>query len=144
MLCTQWRLRDLVEYHSRHKLQLLAHDREGYRQCGRLVAGARGQPRDQVAASYAAAFEHALSRRPSTGRNVDALQHAFGMISSELDDPRRHDILAVIGAYRRHEAPLSVPVTLLAHHATGLGQSYLAAQTYLNPFPSALGLRNHA
>jgi uncharacterized protein YbgA (DUF1722 family)/uncharacterized protein YbbK (DUF523 family) len=139
-----WRLGDLVDFHSRHKLQLLAHDRAGYGQCGRLVAGARLQPRAEVAARYRAAFEHTLSRRPSTGRHADVLQHAFGMISSQIDDARRHDILAKIEAYRRHEVPLSVPVALISHHAAGQGAGYLANQTYLDPFPPGLGLRNHS
>ena len=30
------------------------------------------------------------------------------------------------------------------HHADGCSAVYLAAQTYLDPFPAGLGLRNHA
>ncbi len=42
-----WQPRDLVAFHARHKLQILAHDPARYRLAGRVVAGAeagRGRP----------------------------------------------------------------------------------------------------
>ena len=63
-----------------------------------------------------------------------------GGIGRELDRARRHDLVARIDAYRRGEEPLSVPVALLAHHASGL--PWLAEQTYLRPFPADLRLRH--
>jgi uncharacterized protein YbgA (DUF1722 family) len=78
---------------------------------------------------------------PATrGRNANALQHAYSRIGCELDRARRHDLVARIEAYRRGEEPLSVPVALLAHHASDL--PWLAEQTYLRPFPAELRLRH--
>ncbi len=139
-----WRLRDLIGFHARHKLQLMAHDPVRAHQAGHLVAVAHARPDDQVSAEYAALFGAALARRVSRARHCNAMHHAFGLVSDHLDDTRRHDILATIEAYRRGEVPLSVPVTLLRHHADGCSAVYLAAQTYLDPFPAGLGLRNHA
>ena len=45
-------------------------------------------------------------------------------------------------SYRRGEDPLSVPIALLTHHASGGGLPWLAQQTYLCPFPAALRLRH--
>jgi hypothetical protein len=42
---------------------------------------------------------------------------------------QRHDLLARIEAYRCGQAPLSMPVALLAHHASGGTLPWLAAQT---------------
>ncbi|HTW01111.1 MAG TPA: DUF523 and DUF1722 domain-containing protein [Streptosporangiaceae bacterium] len=140
----RWRARDLVDFHARHKLQLLAHDPVRCVRAGRLVATARAQPAGAVAAQYTALFAQAMARRVSRGRHSNALQHAFGLVSSCLDDTRRHDMVARIDAYRRGEVPLSVPVALIRHHAAGCGMGYLQEQTYLDPFPAALGLRNHA
>ena len=39
--------------------------------------------------------------------------------------------------------PLVVPITLIAHHVRHLGIEYLAGQTYLEPHPKELMLRNH-
>jgi uncharacterized protein YbgA (DUF1722 family) len=38
--------------------------------------------------------------------------------------------------------PLSVPVALLAHYASGGEWPWLAEQTYLSPFPAGLRLRH--
>src|SRR5580693_2971268 len=139
-----WRLRDLIGFHARHKLQLMAHDPVRAHQAGHLVAIAHARPDGQVRAEYTALFGAALARRVSRARHCNAMHHAFGLVSDHLDDARRHGILATIEAYRRGEVPLSVPVTLLRHHADGCSAVYLAAQTYLDPFPAGLGLRNHA
>ncbi len=139
-----WQVRDLVAFHARHKLQLMAHDQVRCRQAGYLVATARARPGEEVRAEYTALFAGAMSRRVSRRRNVNVLHHAFGLVSEHLEDTRRHDILAAIDAYLRGELPLSVPAILLRHHAEGCHARYLAAQTYLDPFPAALGLRNHA
>ena len=138
-----WRLRDLIGFHARHKLQLMAHDPVRAHRAGHLVAIAHARPDDEVRGQYTAVFGEALARRVSRARHCNAMHHAFGLVSDHLDDTRRRDLLATIEAYRRGEIPLSVPVTLLRHHADGCGAVYLATQTYLEPFPAGLGLRNY-
>ncbi len=98
-------------------------------------------PREQTVALYRDVFLAAMASPASRGRNANALQHAYSLIGRELDRPRRHDLVARIEAYRRGEEPLSVPVALLAHYASGGGFGWLAEQTYLQPFPDVLRLR---
>jgi uncharacterized protein YbgA (DUF1722 family)/uncharacterized protein YbbK (DUF523 family) len=138
-----WRPRDLVAFHSRHKLQILAHDPERYRSAGRVVAEAGRRPRAEVEEEYREIFRTALAHKATRARHANALQHAFSQISEVLDDVRRHDILAGIEAFRTGETPLSVPVALLSHHARGENLAWTAEQTYLAPFPAALRLRHH-
>jgi uncharacterized protein YbgA (DUF1722 family)/uncharacterized protein YbbK (DUF523 family) len=144
LLSGPWQPRDLVGFHARHKLQLLAHDPERYRLAGRVVAAAGTTPAEQTAAAYRDLFLAALAAGTTRGRHANVLLHAFGMVSRDLDRPRRRDLVARIGAYRRGEVPLAVPVALLAHHASGDGLRWLAEQTYLNPFPAALRPRHGA
>ena len=127
---------DLVAFHARHKLQLLAHDPARYRAAGRVVAGAG------AGAAYRDLFLSAMASRATPGRNANALQHAYSRIGRQLDRARRLDLLARIEAYRRGEEPLSVPVALLAHYASGGEFGWLAEQTFLRPFPAALRLRH--
>ena len=139
-LAGAWSAGDLVAFHARHKLQMLAHDPVRYRSAGRVVAAAGTAPREQTALAYRDVFLAAMASPASRGRNANALQHAYSRIGRELDRPRRHDLVARIDAYRRGEEPLSVPVALLAHYALGL--PWLAEQTYLRPFPPDLRLRH--
>jgi uncharacterized protein YbgA (DUF1722 family)/uncharacterized protein YbbK (DUF523 family) len=137
-----WEPRDLVCFHARHKLQLLAHDPARYRTAGRIVAAAGSAPREVTAAAYRDVFQVAMTSRASRGRHANALQHAFGQISSELGDRRRSDLAARIESYRRGADPLSVPIAILAHYASGGELPWLAGQWYLEPFPAALRLRH--
>jgi len=129
-----WSPGDLVAFHARHKLQLLAHDPARYRAAGRVVA------HGGTAVAYRDLFLAAMASPATRGRNANALQHAYSRIGRELDRPRRADLLARIEAYRRGEEPLSVPVALLAHYASWF--PWLAEQTYLRPFPAGLRLRH--
>src|SRR5579863_1993913 len=127
---------DLVEFHARHKLQLLAHDPGRYRSAGRVVAsGGAG-------AAYGELFLAAMTTPATPGRNANALLHAYSRIGRMLSAPLRSDLVGRIDAYRRGEVPLSVPVALLAHYASGGGLPWLEAQTFLAPFPAELRLRH--
>src|SRR6476646_5332391 len=137
-----WSAGDLVAFHARHKLQLLAHDPARYRAAGRVVAGAGTAPRSVASSAYQDLFLAALARPATAGRNANALQHAYSRIGRELDRARRADLLGRIETYRRGEEPLSVPVALLAHYASGGDFPWLAEQTYLSPFPAGLRLRH--
>ena len=140
LLSGPWKPCELVGFHARHKLQLLAHDPARYRSAGRVVAGA--VPRAQAAAAYRELFWAAMASRATRGRNANALLHAYSRIGRSLEQARRDDLLARIDAYRRGLEPLSVPVALLAHYASGGELPWLAEQTYLRPFPAELRLRH--
>jgi uncharacterized protein YbgA (DUF1722 family)/uncharacterized protein YbbK (DUF523 family) len=136
-----WRPRDLISFHARHKMQLLAHDPVLYREAGRVVAAAGARPREEVAARYTETFRRTLATKATTGKNVNVLQHCLGML--DLDPVRRADVVDVIDAYQAGLVPLSVPTTLLRHHARGEAAAYVRDQTYFSPYPDALRLRHH-
>ena len=129
---------DLVAFHAQHKLQLLAHDPARYRAAGQVVAAAG----PGAEAAYRDLFLAAMASRATPGRTANALQHAYSRIGRQLDRPRRLDLVARIEAHRRGEEPLSVPVALLAHYASGGEFGWLAEQTFLRPFPAELRLRH--
>jgi uncharacterized protein YbgA (DUF1722 family)/uncharacterized protein YbbK (DUF523 family) len=142
LLASPWTAGDLVAFHARHKLQLLAHDPARYRAAGKVVAGAGTKPRSVISLAYSDLFLAALASPATAGRHANALQHAYSRIGREVGRPLRADLLARIEACRRGEEPLSVPVALLAHYASGGDFPWLAEQTYLSPFPAGLRLRH--
>jgi uncharacterized protein YbgA (DUF1722 family)/uncharacterized protein YbbK (DUF523 family) len=142
-LAAPWEPRDLVAFHARHKLQMLAHDPVRYGSAGRVVAAAGGAgPGPEAGSAYRELFLAAMAERATRGRNANALLHAYSRIGRALAQPRRRDLVARIDAYRRGEVPLSVPVALLAHYASDGDLPWLAEQTYLAPFPATLRLRH--
>jgi len=126
-----WTVGAIVRFHSAHKLLLMAHSPEAYRELGRLVAGARALSRDALEARYASRFTAAL-QSPATRRgHVNALQHAAGYFKRRLDRAAKAELTAAIDDYRCERVPLAVPMTLLRQYVREHGVSYLAEQAYL-------------
>ena len=66
-----------------------------------------------------------------------------GYFREALPPADRAELAEVVADYGRGLVPLVVPLTLLRHHVRREGVSYLAGQTYLDPDPKELLLRNH-
>jgi len=138
-----WRRGDLVRFHTAEKLLLLAHAPEAYRELGRLVARAKEVPPEELAETYQRTFMTALGELASVGRHVNVLQHCQGYFRERIDADERAELSEVIADFERGLVPLIVPVTLIRHHVRRHGIDYLEGQTYLEPHPKELMLRNH-
>lgn len=133
----------LVEFHTAHKLLLMAHSPEAYRRLGRLVAKAKQLPRAELRLRYQDELMAALAIPAPPRRHVNVLQHMLGHFSDRLDAGSRSELLGLVEDYRRGLLPLVVPLTLVRHHARRLQVSYLLGQAYLEPHPRELMLLNH-
>jgi uncharacterized protein YbgA (DUF1722 family)/uncharacterized protein YbbK (DUF523 family) len=139
---TRWTQRTLIDFHTAHKMALLAHDEAGYRQLGRLVAHGKSLPREELRYRYESGFMTALNKLATPGRQVNVLTHMLGHFSEQLEATARTEILEVIEDHRRGIVPLIVPLTLIRHYVRLLKVEYLSGQTYLDPHPRELMLRN--
>jgi uncharacterized protein YbgA (DUF1722 family)/uncharacterized protein YbbK (DUF523 family) len=137
------RINDLVQFHTRHKLQLLAHSPAHYTALGQVVAHARAAAHERVIADYRRAFTTALATIATRGRHVNVLQHAAGYFRRVVSAAACRDLAAAILDYQRGLTPLVVPLRLIDHYARLHGVQYLGDQIYLNPYPHELMLRNH-
>lgn len=132
----------LVDFHTRHKLMLLAHSRRRLTELGRLVARAGSAPAGELADRYGREFMAALAEpAPRTG-HADVLHHLQGYLKRALAAEDRRELAAIIDDYRRARVPLIVPVTLMRHHFRRHPDAYVARQFYLTWAPADLGLWN--
>lgn len=134
--------RALIEFHTRHKFQLLAHSENIYRQLGPMLGDLKSEPLADIAAHYIHQFMAAMSRRVSRGSHVNAMQHLMGYLRDSMGDEERKVLVEQIDAYHRGEVPLIVPMTLLRMAQRREPIDYLNSQHYLSPYPDDLGLRN--
>jgi uncharacterized protein YbgA (DUF1722 family)/uncharacterized protein YbbK (DUF523 family) len=139
----RWSRAGAVAFHTAHKLQLMAHSPAAYRELGRRVAEIARSARPAFRERYATEFMAALAKPATRGRNANVLQHCAGFFSRALDADSRTELTALVDDYRRGLVPLIVPITLIRHHARDRGVDYLMGQTYLEPHPKELMLRNH-
>jgi uncharacterized protein YbgA (DUF1722 family)/uncharacterized protein YbbK (DUF523 family) len=143
LFASRWSVGDIVSFHTAHKLTLMAHSPVTYRQLGQLVADAKARGRVAFAEEYQSRFMRALSAIATPRRHANVLQHMLGYFSASIDDDARRELLALIEEHRTGRVPLIVPMTLMRHHVRRERIDYLLGQTYLEPHPRELSLRNH-
>jgi uncharacterized protein YbgA (DUF1722 family)/uncharacterized protein YbbK (DUF523 family) len=134
-LAAGWSAGALVEFHTAHKLILMAHSPPGYRSLGRIVGESAGRKRSDVAEDYSTAFVTAMAKAATPARHSNALQHAAGYLRPYLDAAARREIADTIDGYRRGTLPLAAPLTRLRESAHRFGVEYLKAQLYIEPDP---------
>lgn len=133
----------LVEFHTEHKLSIMAHDEVRYRALGRVVARAGTGSVEETAAEYVAELMAALRRPATRKRHANVLMHVLGYIKQHMDAEDKRELLELIDEYRLGRVPLIVPITLLKHHLRRYPEPYIDRQHYLNPHPRELMLRNN-
>jgi uncharacterized protein YbgA (DUF1722 family)/uncharacterized protein YbbK (DUF523 family) len=143
LFASRWTMGQVVRFQTIHKLTLMAHQPQAYRRLGRLVGTGKTMARREFQESYSSGFMAALAVVSTPRRHTNVLQHMLGYLKKTLDRESRAELLALIEDYAREQVPLVVPLTLFAHHIRQCGVPYLADQTYLQPHPSELMLRNH-
>jgi uncharacterized protein YbgA (DUF1722 family)/uncharacterized protein YbbK (DUF523 family) len=140
---SRWTLGGLVQFHTAHKLVLMAHSPKAYSELGRFVANAKRLPRGEMPEHYEFAFMEALKKLATTARHTNVLHHMLGYLRPHLDPDSRDELVSLIEDYRRGFVPLVVPIALFRHYVRKFGISYLRGQVYLDPHPKELMLRNH-
>jgi uncharacterized protein YbgA (DUF1722 family)/uncharacterized protein YbbK (DUF523 family) len=135
--------RDLVAFHTRNKLALSSHSDGHFRSMGRLVADAGKGKMAEVLDQYGRLFMETLRVRATPRKHANVLYHILGFLKNELDAGDKVELAATIEEYRKDLVPLIVPLTLLSHHLRRHPVPWVQDQTYLNPYPAELMLRNH-
>jgi len=133
----------LVQFHTANKLLLLSHSPTHYRSMGQLVAQGKELPLTDCYGRYGTFLLEVLHLKPSVKKHVNVLQHMMGYFKKVLSSDEKQELLEVISTYHQGLTPLIVPITLFNHYVRKYQVPYLAQQTYLNPHPTALKLRNH-
>jgi uncharacterized protein YbgA (DUF1722 family) len=136
-------VRNLITFHTQHKLLILSHSPKHYQSVGKLVARARDIPWKDLQEEYQRFLLEALSLKTTPKKNSNVLQHILGYFKEQLSGDEKKELLEIIDLYRQGVVPLIVPITLLNHYVRKYDPPYLKDQYYLHPHPVELQLRNH-
>jgi uncharacterized protein YbgA (DUF1722 family)/uncharacterized protein YbbK (DUF523 family) len=132
----------LVAFHSQHKYFVMSYGQKLYRETGRLVSRAGcGEPR-QLSADYIQTIMLGTAKPPTRKGHVNVLSHMVGYLRKTVPGGIRQDLIKAIEEYRTGQVPLAVPMKLMQHYLDNYASDYIKQQTYLNPYPFELGLRN--
>lgn len=133
----------LVQFHTQHKFALLAHNQAGYRRLGRLIANEDKLRPKALATLYISEFMAVLKLRATPKKHANVLMHILGFLKNHLTADDKAELLDAIERHRSGQLPLIVPITLLRHYLRLHPEPYILNQSYLNPHPDELMLRNH-
>jgi uncharacterized protein YbgA (DUF1722 family)/uncharacterized protein YbbK (DUF523 family) len=136
-------LKALIGFHTRNKLLLLAHSPQHHRQMGKLVAAGKDFPLKDLYARYQEIFLEALRLKTTNKKHTNVLMHMLGYFKEQLSAAEKQEVLELIEQYRQESLPLVVPMILMIHYVRKYDETYLKEQTYLQPHPAELHLRNH-
>ncbi len=133
----------LMDFHSRHKLLIMAHSPKHYRTMGRLVAHSNRENINDTYDQYEISLMAALSLQTTMKKNINVLQHVLGYFKKQLTSDEKKEMLEILNEYRNGNLPLIVPITMANHYVRKYDQPYLKGQFFLNPHPLHLQLRTH-
>lgn len=120
----------LVEFHAMNKYMLMARDQEGLRRMGRLVAGYRRGSLGGMLQEYGTLLESAMSSEPTPASHYNVMQHMVGHFSRYLSKRDRSQLHALLGGFRRGDAPIGAVLSEIGPLVSRFNSTYLAQQTY--------------
>lgn len=139
----RWKRGELIDFHSREKYLLMAHSPANLKKLGQLAARVKDHGPAEFRDLYMEGFMGILEQKATVKKHVNTLQHLAGYLREHLGAEERKRVLASIEDYRQELVPLVVPMTLVKHYIELHDVDYVGYQTYLNPHPRELKLRNH-
>jgi uncharacterized protein YbgA (DUF1722 family)/uncharacterized protein YbbK (DUF523 family) len=136
-------VKDLIEFHTEHKLLILSHSPKHLTALGQLIASSKKYKQENLLTQYIKLLMEGLQLLATAKKNTNVLSHIAGYFKSVLSPEDKRALLEVIENYHKGYVPLIVPVVLINHYVRKFDESYLKKQFYLNPHPIELMLRNH-
>jgi uncharacterized protein YbgA (DUF1722 family)/uncharacterized protein YbbK (DUF523 family) len=133
----------LVEFHTAHKLLVMAHSPTLYRELGALVGNGKQLKKAELFQRYGELLMVAMALAATVKKHTNVLMHIMGYFKAGLSHEEKEELLDLIRQYHDHLVPQIVPVTMLKHYCLKFNDPYLRGQLYLSPHPTELALRNH-
>jgi uncharacterized protein YbgA (DUF1722 family)/uncharacterized protein YbbK (DUF523 family) len=135
---SEMNIQNLIDFHSRNKLLLMAYNQNLMRVMGKLVANAKKQPIEEVYDDYEVLLRESLSTMPRYTQHINVLYHALGYFRGKINSNENKFFLDEIENFRHGLIPLSVCLHLLQNWIIRFDERYLASQNYFQPYPSTL------
>ncbi|MEW6553285.1 MAG: DUF523 and DUF1722 domain-containing protein [Actinomycetota bacterium] len=131
-------MKDLVDFHARNKLLLMAYNQSELKVLGHIVANHEHMSMKEIIPAYREHFARALSKTPRYTSNINVLMHALGYFSKEITARERSHFLQTVERYRDGNIPLSAATGIVNSWIVRFDQAYLEQQTFFRPYPEEL------
>lgn len=131
-------MKEIVGFHTNHKLIFMAYNQKQMRNLGHIVANPEKKPISELIKEYEKHLLSVFTKIPRYTSHINVLMHALGYVSRKISSEERAFFLHLLEEYRHVHVPLSVPLGVMKSHLVRFQEKYLLDQYYFNPFPSTL------
>lgn len=131
-------LNELIKFHSRNKLLLMAYNQENMRKMGRIIGNPDKKTFDDLISKYQKIFYDSILEPPQYTANINVLMHTMGYFRKELTANEKAFFLDSIEKYRNGIFPLFVCLNILKSWIIRFNNEYLMEQTFFEPYPEEL------
>ena len=134
----QGAVRDLVDFHARNKLLLMAYNQSELKLMGGIVANRERRNAKELFPPYRDHLARALSKTPRYTSNINVLMHSLGYFSKDISSREKAYFLDALERYRAGSIPLSAASGIVRSWIVRFDQSYLEQQSFFSPYPEEL------
>ncbi len=136
-------MENLMDFHGRHKMLILANDARGFSQLEALLDDRTVFSDEEIVDTYGMMLFKAMAHNSTPRNYADVLLQAVDLLKSEMADADVADLKNMINAYKSGKAPLLIPVTVINHYARKMDKEGMVQQYFLNPDPAELKVLYH-
>lgn len=136
------KMKNLVDFHTRHKLIIMSRNQNRVSELGALVAHGKDTI-EKTFEDYFLLLMDTLKIVATPKNHANVLYHIMGYFKKELTGYEKEELVRLIELYRTQKVPLIAPMVLINHYTGKYNQPYLQGHYYLNPHPAELMLLNH-
>lgn len=136
------KIKDLIDFHSRHKFLLQSKDEILYRKLGKIVGNHQEKEFSEILYEYEWLFKECIAVKSSIKKTRNVLEHMAGFLKKVVHKTEKEMLVFLIKDYADGIIPLITPVSMIQMLAKRYEVDYLLNQYFLEPYPRELALRS--
>lgn len=131
-------LSELINFHSRNKLLLMANSQKYTKILGRIAGNNEHKDINVIFDDYEQNLKLAFEKLPRYSNNINVLMYAMGYFTEYITKKETELILNSLEKYKMGKLTIMTPMLLIKSYAVRFNITYLLEQTYFNPYPEDL------
>ncbi|MBD3390028.1 DUF1722 domain-containing protein [Candidatus Micrarchaeota archaeon] len=132
------KMKDLAEFHEKHKLLLLAFGQEGMGKLGGVAANRKKLGFEEAAKEYEMEMRRLFRNGICKKSAANSLMHAFGYFKKGLGREEKKFFLQTLEEYMNGKVLISAPRSLIWSWVLRFDEEYLREQVFFEPYPKEL------
>lgn len=129
---------ELVKFHSRNKMLLMAYNQKELKELGNIVANHEKYKVEKVLEEYERHLKMAFSKNARYTSNINVLNKSMALFSKYITLEEKEFIRDTIEKYREGKLPLSTCLYMIKSYAIRFGITEMLEQSFFQPYPDDL------